>query len=220
MQYAQDNDERLPVKQNNQYMRAYGSRIYPYIKSTQVFLCPSAPKSTGPNAFTISYAANSNFSGGNSHMTSFVAPTKTIILVEFVGSPWARVTSLSDDDSPRTNGLTKAGDSMWDTVDPGNGAGYPRARLTTGTLGGQSFDARNETAQAIHLSGANYAFIDGHVKWLRGDVVSPGGSPARSECNQKNVPPVNGCGTNPGDRAAGTSGTINGVPIAATFSVR
>ena len=223
MQYTQDNDERLPVNGANQYMRGYASRLYPYIKNTQVFLCPSAPESTGPGKFTISYAANRNFSSSTSHLAALSESPKTVMLVEIFGSPWARITNTSTDDSPRTSGVTKAGNSGWDTVDPGNGSGYPRARLVTGSLGGQTFDARNETDEPRHLGGANYVFADGHVKWLKAEFVSPGSNALAPECNQENVPAISGCANSTypaADRAAGTSGTINGTPVAATFSVR
>ena len=223
MQYAQDYDERLPVNNANQYMRAYASRLYPYIKSTQVYLCPSAAESTGPGRFTISYAANRNFSSSTSHLAALEEAPKTVLLVEIVGSPWARITNPSTDDSPRTSGVTKAGNSSWDTVDPGNGGGYPRARLVTGSLGGQPFDSRNETDEPRHLDGANYVFADGHVKWLKAEVVSPGSNALDSRCNQENIPAISGCANSSfpaADRAAGTSGAINGRPVAATFSVR
>ena len=60
-----------------------------------------------------------------------------------------------------------------------------------------------------HNSGSNFAFFDGHVKWMKGTSVSAGWNAAKP--------------TNPdsctGSAAAGTSGTMNGVPVTATYSL-
>lgn len=59
------------------------------------------------------------------------------------------------------------------------------------------------STRSRHFDGANYAFVDGHVKWMKGPNISPGGTAATSTSTQ-------------GAAAAGT-----GAPeVAATFSVR
>ena len=46
-----------------------------------------------------------------------------------------------------------------------------------------NFDnATNNTAKARHLEGANYSFVDGHVKWYRPEKVASGYFAATSTC--------------------------------------
>ncbi len=72
------------------------------------------------------------------------------------------------------------------------------------------------SATGIHTSGANYAFIDGHVKWLAGDQVSSGLIALSSTDKQD---PVGSAAANYayGSKAAGTEGT-DSPPFAATYS--
>ncbi|BCM92986.1 hypothetical protein IAD21_04871 [Abditibacteriota bacterium] len=46
MQYTQDYDERLPPRRNGTDFLSWRRAIYPYIKSTQLFRCPSNTKNT------------------------------------------------------------------------------------------------------------------------------------------------------------------------------
>jgi prepilin-type processing-associated H-X9-DG protein len=105
-QYTQDYDERLPVSIaiSGGYLTGLGwmSAVDPYVKSAQIFQCPSDPsiRGKGPRtdgvAWPISYAYNMNFANnrwanasqwltGNPHVASLTAPPKTVMLFE-VGS--------------------------------------------------------------------------------------------------------------------------------------
>jgi prepilin-type N-terminal cleavage/methylation domain-containing protein/prepilin-type processing-associated H-X9-DG protein len=110
LQYSQDYDERLPVGvaplQSAYYVGlGWMTSIYPYVKSAQIFQCPSDPgiKGRGPRtdgtSWPISYAYNLNIANsnlpsnvlasstsgsksGSPKISALVAPTKTVLSFE------------------------------------------------------------------------------------------------------------------------------------------
>ncbi|BDI32027.1 hypothetical protein CCAX7_40780 [Capsulimonas corticalis] len=57
MQYIQDNDERFPACFDNIRIMNWGQLIYPYVKSLNVYKCPSNPIADAPG--------NMDYSGGS-----------------------------------------------------------------------------------------------------------------------------------------------------------
>ena len=94
IQYLQDYDERYPIGAPNNGMTGagWGGSVYPYVKSTQVYLCPddSSLYTIGPNAVEVSYAVNANitnpsgddstYKGGTA--ASLNATARTVLLLE------------------------------------------------------------------------------------------------------------------------------------------
>jgi len=207
IQYTQDNDEQIPIRnahpsgppadlQNS----GWAGRIYPYVKSTGVYVCPDDTAGV-----TSSYMFNISFQSGFSNCSSWTAPASTVLLAETVGGPTYDVTSPSETTSPR----------MYVDV----GAPDSGGKSATGPLGGRAF---NSTWQASttgrHTDGSNFLMADGHAKWLRGAAVSGGYPPILANCNQDDTPAVTGCNTG-SPLAAGTSGTFaDGSHPAATLS--
>lgn len=102
-QYTQDYDERLPIagamtasnSSTRNYPLGWGMQIYPYVKSRQVYACPSdftalpgGANSPTSNYHIVSYACNMNFgsltSGGGigASIPQFTATSKTVMLFE------------------------------------------------------------------------------------------------------------------------------------------
>lgn len=167
LMYAQDYDELLPSEQYNlggggnaAGDATWRGAIFPYVKNTQLFICPShTPSGTvfdgryADQTMTASYAINDwhQDTGAPSPPTgkplaAVVNPSKTVFLLESPGS--------SADICP------------------------------AGLAHGQQLTGGNLTAAKRHNEGANYSFVDGHVKWLKPTDLCPatGGNAACLMC--------------------------------------
>lgn len=149
MQYTQDYDERLPFRCNPASNISWRTFIMPYVKSTQVFACPSNPHKTqnptsdsavpaGEKPF-ISYAANANIIPNGSETTT---------------------TSLSG--VQVATALILVGESV----------GGQSELLLNQSLA--TMQARSSGPFDGHLDTSNYLFADGHVKALRPSATVPG----------------------------------------------
>jgi len=82
MMYAQDYDEYFTINEphgaNDVAVKWWCSRIYPYVKNKQVFVCPSHPASY------ISYSINYRISNWSSatHQSKIQFPASTIVLAD------------------------------------------------------------------------------------------------------------------------------------------
>jgi prepilin-type N-terminal cleavage/methylation domain-containing protein/prepilin-type processing-associated H-X9-DG protein len=180
MQYTQDYDEMYPRRIFNQgapsgFQPIWAQVIQPYIKSAQLFQCPSNGNAkshftqTAQNngqypAIARSYAYNARFGNDDGNPTAGLSdvqsPAGKIIVSEIYGTDW------NDYGSPWW------GSGNWDV-------GF-----------------------AGHLSTANYLFADGHVKSLRptatgtpfnmwgnmdGSSVCPGGRTLNCDIPEPNI---------------------------------
>lgn len=220
VQYTTDNDDCFPVNPGNGLRGSFG-KIYPYVKSLQAFTCPDDPSTPGGNP--ISYGANNNIgttTGNNlpSALSKYNCTSMTVLLSE-IRCPGSSITQsdIMSLDSPSTDGQGKLQpqDSAANWVnDNGQTGGRPYVPWTGANAAGWVY-----AIQGRHSNGANYVFLDGHVKWLMGGQVSTGrytgGLPLY--CNQDNNPVLSGCGAMGTGWAAGSEGKMNGVRPAATF---
>jgi len=156
MQYTQDYDEKYPIVEF--YPRStpgkfatnytlWAEVLDPYIKSTQIWYCPSntdtnTPKAVADVAYSgakMSYGAASDL--GTGYAFSMYPGNGPSNLAQFNNS--AETIMIADRKSKPA------------------GYGY---FVGPSTIGGSSTYG---TESDIHLEGGNYAFADGHVKWLR-----------------------------------------------------
>jgi prepilin-type N-terminal cleavage/methylation domain-containing protein/prepilin-type processing-associated H-X9-DG protein len=196
--YSQDYDEENPNGINWYFPggNGWGGQVYPYVKNTQVFRCPS---DTGGPAVHSSYAYNSNntvptgASVGGVSIASYNAPTSTVLLFEVQGNLSPFAWDISTESSPAMaapgwNGFSPAG---WGISNAGNalvlnGEGAfttpPTLLMATGYLRGvQSVDyPRYAKSVGRHSEGANYLMADTHAKFYRPSTVSPGSNNATS----------------------------------------
>jgi prepilin-type N-terminal cleavage/methylation domain-containing protein/prepilin-type processing-associated H-X9-DG protein len=152
-QYVQDNDERYPIARNaTPRGDGWVHSLYPYHKSYQLFQCPSEKR--GPaNGRVSDYYANRNIMrlspyGGNS--IQGISPT----LVASIAQAANTVLVGEAIDSTNIN---------CPSLDTGCHAGSSSlTNVSSGVI-----------LNGIHLEGANYLFVDGHVKWLKPEQVKP-----------------------------------------------
>ena len=159
-QYTQDYDEKLPVlvTAGNFYQWPY--YIMPYVKSTNVFMCPDdngANHTATPNYDRESYGMNIALSGGDQYSSISLAqlnfPDQLCLLAEDFLDPVAN------------QGFGYQGTNSASTFNGGypkvwySGSGTPITTDTTPT--GNDF----ASPIARHSGGLNICFADSHVKW-------------------------------------------------------
>lgn len=154
MMYAEDYDGHLPVY-------PYGSgamppvAVFPYVKSYQVFLCPSFTHETTPNT-TTSISTSYGMPWG-------YPPAKSALLNQ--GNPAAGPgVLLSSFSQPSL--ICLLGESAY-VYDNGHTYAYPYFRA--GSPIRPPSDMTLLPSQ--HFDGSNYAFVDGHVKWLKKEIA-------------------------------------------------
>ncbi|HEY3330940.1 MAG TPA: DUF1559 domain-containing protein [Capsulimonadaceae bacterium] len=240
MQYVQDYDETYPVGMNGDSGRGWAGQIYPYVKTTAVYTCPSGIPTASSQYKDISYAYNALISvtsglygagviGIKGVQSKFTAPAKTVFLFEIQdnsGVAWNAPMEIagtvpSGNFSPSSYGIQYAYYSFtaYATGLFSNSAADPNAApticsqlasCTAGPSGGGGVFF-NETGR--HSDGSNFLLADGHVKWLKGTQVSAGTTAATSK-----TPAMNAYWL----RASGTEVTndpyCGGGTCAATFS--
>ena len=166
-QYVQDSNERYPcvraVCPNPGYVGGWANMIYPFIKSTGVYICPddsTAPPATAPNVHTkVSYNMNYDIWNDDFNVAShgmklrmLVSPASTVLLYEGEARPGDANMGYDPSvplDYVDTKGWTGASDWNTDNAAP------------LATWHDNSPDRSN-----------NYLATDGHAKYLKVQSVS------------------------------------------------
>ena len=190
MQYAQDYDERMPALDNFDNDGGLGAgqhfwmeTLQPYVKSTQVFQCPSLKVGANPTSVTSPYGSYGlNVAVDTPYRMTRAYYGGTLGLVE--GKKLSAFNNVAElgvvfednfDSGPYCQGFSngsfpQAGNgwfSVWYDSTPTNPAPAE-----------QSCCGDRATPDGRHFAGLNVAFADGHVKWKQyKDVVtvpSPG----------------------------------------------
>ena len=151
LMYAQDYDERLPhhwVDIPGDRQLYWWERIQPYIKNYQLYACPSKPL----YAHSATYGTMAISYGYN---CGFLAGQSMAVIQR----PSERI-MYGDGWTPDGNGLD------------------PRISPTNGGGGCNGWVPSYNPDNMRHNDGANWAFCDGHVKWMGGigiwKIPSPG----------------------------------------------
>ena len=159
-QYTQDYDERMPQSgvHYNGGILGYQYLIQPYVKSTQLFKCPSN-KSTKA-AFNTGTPVASDGPISAHYAGNFISDDNSKPYMYETGNTLGAFNSrdkagiaLSDFPTPSTT------ISVWETTGDGRLAGVKLASPSANSVDGKMFVG--------HLSTANYLYVDGHVKALR-----------------------------------------------------
>ncbi|MCC7491180.1 MAG: DUF1559 domain-containing protein [Fimbriimonadaceae bacterium] len=172
MQYTQDYDERYPqytgglTGVTGPALLGAGTltpqdKIFPYINSRQVYVCPSSTVA-GYSA----YGYHSQLMAGAA-MASINSPAGTVVFAEAANISAATAAGAC-------TGYAAAGNSHWEVLFPFSPTGGAASAYYTGASGYRRVDSR-------HNEGLNVAFGDGHVKWTKcGDLEGP--APLTANC--------------------------------------
>ncbi len=178
MQYTQDYDESYPLAFSTNgpnppggewalgaNVWAWGQILYPYHKSTQIFVCPSGVGGVYVNQpIRGQYGANyrlirrpANPIQDPLKLAAVVAPANTYAMMD--------AGNYSTTDTAATPSLASA-----------DAGGYLPGIGTSGANCAPSSSSytilENDCKNGRHLEGMNIAFADGHVKWLKPSIVS------------------------------------------------
>jgi len=195
LQYAQDYDEKYPqgalAGTGSSYGMGWSGQIYPYVKSTQIYTCPSDTGTAPAGDSVASYGYNLIFAraegslGAAGSLSALTSPVKTVMLFEVTGI-LAKPASLNDTSSnnpPASYGSYSAtGDGLGLYCFGGyiKGGQYATGLLSGGNPADVGGSGGYLSVTGRHLDGSNYLMGDGHVKWLRSTAVSAGNAAAKS----------------------------------------
>lgn len=204
MQYTQDYDERLPTDWNfgaADEASNWMARINPYVKSTQLFVCPSnsfktsIPSSglwpgaqTGsshPNymqPFHSSYGYNRNLTSGPASTNNAVTVGLKISAVNSVAKT-VMVTdggAIPDAATAPQSWSTEPGAFLIDDMNPARDTAY-----LTGT--GSLYQLSVSGPFARHLETCNVLWVDGHVKAQKIDSFYSATASTDSPCLDPNT---------------------------------
>lgn len=234
MQYVQDNGEQFP--NGRKYTGDdWVSQVSPYVKDRLLFHCPD-DSTEDADYIECSYGFSSNLGHTESirgasgqrtlHSAGYglailTAPAETVLLFEVGGKPVIPSAKFSDGSIWGSGGLQgcaagdSAGQPLTDTTFPCGSRSGGDATYAMGNIGGRLLNGATKDGKALdgaagskprHGVGANYVACDGHVRWLRPEMVSGGASAASSDCPQgTETPQPAGCEGQQKDQAAGTA---------------
>ena len=160
IQYTQDYDENFPLALVTPGF-GWAAVIQPYIKSTQLYQCPSDTKEPNATPTQVGYSdywynarlscpSDNSVSGGYNQSVN-IASLASASLTLMSGD--ASTANGNDTSAHRTNGAASAGNT-------GDSTGQPS------TNGGSGL-ASSGIITDRHLEGSNFLFADGHVKWYK-----------------------------------------------------
>jgi prepilin-type processing-associated H-X9-DG protein len=138
--------------------------LQPYLKSRQILQCPSEPRA-GNATGTPNHDWETTPTAANRDYTDYYA-NSLIARDGSIGGVSAAKLVSSANTVLMGDGSTSA--SVWNG--PRGEPWYNRADTDVSEWGAEG----GTIGQERHLGGANYAFADGHVKWLKAEKVLPG----------------------------------------------
>ncbi len=167
IQYTNDYDGQFPpvVPNTTALGGCWTSRLMPYVKSEKIFACPSDDSKPYPDNESYPYGNNINSYAYNGWLSG--------LMLQLVTGDWNAPTDVGTPigsvDQPSKIVL------IFDKeTEPGNDTGGYNSTMATPYYA-LFFGMRYDWLPFRHDNGQNYAFVDGHVKWIKvpADVCDP-----------------------------------------------
>ena len=158
MQYMQDSDGIYPVQLETNPTVYWQYNVAPYLKSTQIYSCPSAPSTIvfSGNSQFVAYGINYwlDYLGGYpipATESTISNPSGTILLCDTTG--WAGSPIVE-------RGYYRAYPSYYGGFNNRNSTVY-----------GFDYATPQTRVSDRHFDGTNILWCDGHVKWMKRDIL-------------------------------------------------
>ena len=187
IQYSQDSDEKysgsfkdgVPGSTAGGNRIAWPELIYPFTKSTGIYLCPDR---TTHMTYNATYSPNTGASGTDYSYNNIIQPNN-------IGS-----TNGSDQDGIPLAALTAPAATILLSEGQGDYHVYQTQQTDfIGSFNGNTWGGSATTAQGVdkrHTNGSNFLYFDGHVKWKINSFDGNG-----NPCAWYIVPPAALCGS-------------------------
>ena len=161
LQYAQDYDERVaPATINGCTAAAFSWPVilHPYIKSTQIYVCPSKSDSTLGYTYNITASRADPLACSAPRITgSYQLPAQTPIFADAEGINYPTGTDT----------VNQAPMFFVNKGTPGSLDARVLANAINPGAGTLVYNAGAQITASRHFDGSVYAFADGHVKWIK-----------------------------------------------------
>ena len=160
LMYVQDCDGYMPIDKAGENLNTFAP-LMPYIKSGQVRFCPSAPSYANPSSLS-TYSSHYGYANyTNSKAAGYAVRAALMGQSSGAGTP----APVALDSIPRPSRTCMLGETYYPygsgTSYTRDGWGFPYFYISTGS--GLMRDR--------HLGGGNYAYLDGHVKWVKKEAI-------------------------------------------------
>jgi prepilin-type processing-associated H-X9-DG protein len=147
---VQDYDETYPMSYDG--TNAWPSIVQPYVKSTQVFYCPSSPFADATSPVNGNYGANRAVMPIPDDVPLKMASLQSAASIYMI-MDWGTYNAY--------RGRTVTSSAAWEYL-PGMGD----VGGTCGATVASRPDNLKDCQSGRHFGGINMAFADGHAKWL------------------------------------------------------
>lgn len=172
MQYTLDNDGKLMgyvATRSDGTTTSDWNRfeaMQSYIKNHQVVFCPSAPRYAPTVSVTGAWATHYGFPADSTNK-----PIQTAVVRVWTPGPGINhVTTTAIDSLPDASRTCLLGETNYSSPTNSN---YLNNGYGGSVFGAVTGDALDDWINKFrHLEGANYAYMDGHVKWLTEAAVN------------------------------------------------
>ena len=162
LQYTQDYDEKMvPYSSDGTtggFSHNWGTALQPYLKSVQIFTCPSNSNDV------VGYTYSAEIARAGKALAALPLPSQSVMFADGQGGNPS--TGTASTMIPPT--------FMRSLAFFANPPGSSGRRLSSGSVMGTAvwFNYSPSQGSVIadrHLEGSNYSFADGHVKWYKGE---------------------------------------------------